>query len=85
MEIEAKVTRRRIEADESVYTVSVRNTSAVPAVHVWLEVLCGVQGEEVLPTFWSDNALNLLPGEHRELTARFRTKMLWRLGPASDG
>ena len=81
VEIEAKVTRRRIEADESFYTVSVRNTSAVPAVHVWLEVLCGVQGQEVLPTFWSDNALNLLPGEHRELTARFRTKMLGGLAP----
>ena len=81
VEIEAKVTRRRIEADESVYTVSVRNTSAVPVVHVWLEVLRGVQGEEVLPTFWSDNALNLLPGERRELTARFRTRVLGSLPP----
>ena len=81
VEIEAKVSRRKIEADESVYTISVRNTSAVPAVHVWLEVIRGVQGEEVLPTFWSDNALNLLPGERRELTARFRTNLLGSLPP----
>ena len=74
--IEAKVLKRNIEADESVYTISVCNTSTVPAVHVWLEVIRGVQGEEVLPAFWSDNALNLLPGECRSLTARFRTGLL---------
>jgi len=28
-------------------------------------------GEEVLPVFWSDNYLALLPGESRLLTAEF--------------
>lgn len=63
-------------AGENVYTVSVCNTSAVPAVHIWLEVIRGVQGDQVLPAFWSDNALNLMPGERRELTARFRSRLL---------
>ena len=74
--IESKVVGHKTEKDETVYAVSVCNTSAVPAVHVWLEAIRGVQGEEVLPTFWSDNALNLLPGERRELTARFRSSLL---------
>ena len=28
-------------------------------------------GQEVLPVFWSDNYLQLLPGESRTLTAAF--------------
>jgi len=74
--IEAKVSPHEFEGQEGVYTISLCNTSSVPAVHVWLEVIRGVQGEEVLPTFWSDNALNLMPGERRKLTARFRTGLL---------
>jgi exo-1,4-beta-D-glucosaminidase len=31
----------------------------------------GTGGEEVLPTFWSDNFFSLLPGEVKTLTARF--------------
>ena len=48
----------------------------MPAVHVWLEVIRGNQGDEVLPAFWSDNALTLLPGELREVIVRFRPNLL---------
>ena len=57
------------------------NASAVPAVQVWLEVIDGDQGDEVLPAFWSDNALNLMPNERRELTVRFRAKLLGKATP----
>ena len=77
----ARVTGERREAGEVVYDVSVTNASAVPAVDVWLEVLRGPQGMEVLPSFWSDNALTLLPGERRSLTVRFRPSLLGGASP----
>ena len=77
----ATVTGERREAGEVVYDVSVTNASAVPAVDVWLEVLRGPQGMEVLPSFWDDNALTLLPGERRSLTVRFRPSLLGGASP----
>ena len=74
--IDARVTQRSQQDDETIYKVSVRNASNVPAVQVWLEVIRGELGDEVLPAFWSDNALTLLPGQQRELTVRFRTNLL---------
>ena len=29
------------------------------------------KGEDVVPVFWGDNYVTLLPGEHRALTAKF--------------
>ena len=80
-QIDARVIERSEAAGETCYKVSVRNASAVPAVQVWLEVIGGDQGDEVLPAFWSDNALNLMPSEQRELTVRFRTKLLGKATP----
>jgi hypothetical protein len=74
--VTARVLKRFKEGDESVIRLTVRNTSGIPAVNVWLEVLKGPQGGEVLPSFWNENALLLLPGEERQLTARFRTRDL---------
>lgn len=74
--VDARVTQQSQQDDETIYKVLVRNASNVPAVQVWLEVIRGPLGDEVLPTFWSDNALTLLPGQQRELTARFRANLL---------
>ena len=74
-EIEAHVTERSEQAGEVRYRVSLHNASEVPAVEVWLEVIHGPQGDEVLPAFWSDNSINLLPGERREVDVRFRKKL----------
>ena len=75
-EVEARVTERSEEAGETCCKVFVRNTSSVPAVQVWLEVTRGPQGDEVLPAFWSDNALTLLGGEGQELSVRFRKDLV---------
>ncbi len=80
-QVEARVSERSEKAGETLYKVSVHNASSVPAVQTWLEVIGGDQGDEVLPTFWSDNALTLMPGERRELTARFRTALLAAAAP----
>jgi hypothetical protein len=69
------IERTRVEG-ESQYRIIVRNQGSVPAVHVWVEVIKGAQGDELLPSFWSDNALTMLPGEGRELTVRFRDAQL---------
>lgn len=74
--VTARVLKRIEEGDETVVQLTVQNTSGIPAVNVWLEVLKGPQGEEVLPGFWNENALLLLPREERHLTVRFRTKDL---------
>jgi beta-galactosidase/beta-glucuronidase len=75
-DIEARVTGRSEQDGEACYTVSVHNTSSVPATHVWLEVIRGPQGEEILPAYWSDNAMTLVPGERRIVTVRFRANLL---------
>ena len=49
----------------------VRNTGAALAFQVHLRVEDADIAQEVLPVFWSDNYLQLLPGESRTLTAAF--------------
>jgi exo-1,4-beta-D-glucosaminidase len=47
-----------------------------------LQVTRGPGGEEVLPVFWQDNYVSLLPGERRTITARYSLK---DLGGATPG
>lgn len=61
---------------ESSYRVVVENRGTVAAVNATMSVLAGDRGAEVLPCFWSDNAVTLLPGESREFTVSFRTGLL---------
>ncbi|NIM48524.1 MAG: glycosyl hydrolase family 2 [Gemmatimonadales bacterium] len=51
--------------------VRVRNTGSSLAFQVHVRVEDADAGQEVLPVFWSDNYLPLLPGESRTLTAEF--------------
>jgi exo-1,4-beta-D-glucosaminidase len=43
---------------------------------VRLKVSKGSGGDEILPVFWQDNYVSLLPGEKREITASYRTSGL---------
>ncbi len=79
--VAAHLVRQTSAGGETRYRVAVRNAGGVPAVDVWVGILKGAQGEEVLPSFWSDNAINLLPGEQRELTVRFRSSLLGGAAP----
>lgn len=74
--VTASVKKQEIKGDETVCSVYVENASSIPAVNVWVEVLRGTQGQEVLPSFWSENALTLLPHERRDVTVSFRTALL---------
>jgi exo-1,4-beta-D-glucosaminidase len=59
------------EYDDVVMKVTVRNTSDKLAFFNRLMITKGEGGEEILPTFWSDNFFSLLPGEVKTVTARF--------------
>jgi hypothetical protein len=52
--------------------VVVENTGSTLAYLVRLRVLKGKDGTEILPAFWDDNYLCLLPGEKREVTVHVR-------------
>ena len=51
----------------------VENPSSSLAFMVHLRVAKGSSGEDVVPIFWDDNYVSLMPGEKRELSARFES------------
>jgi len=51
--------------------VALENPSQALAFFVHLAVRKGAAGEEVLPVLWDDNYITLLPGEKREIAARY--------------
>lgn len=72
---------------ESVAHVTLENTGTGLAFLVRLRLLNGKDGAEVLPVFFDDNYLCLLPGEKREIGAHVRKKDLDSAKPvlAIDG
>jgi exo-1,4-beta-D-glucosaminidase len=50
---------------------SVRNPSGSIAFMVHLRVTKGKGGEDLTPIFWSDNYFSLLPGEQKEVVAKY--------------
>ena len=82
------------EGNESVVCVAVENPSSSLAFMVHLRVTKPGSDEDVVPIFWDDNYVSLLPGEKRELSAQFETGMNntgglvltvdgWNVAPAS--
>jgi exo-1,4-beta-D-glucosaminidase len=67
------------EANETVAHITVENTGSSLAFLVRLRLLKSKDGPEILPTFFEDNYLSLLPNEKREITVHVRKL---DLGPA---
>ena len=67
--------------------VTVENTGSGLAFLVRLRLLKGKDGAEILPVFWDDNYISLLPGEKREVTVHVRKHDLGEAKPvlAVDG
>jgi exo-1,4-beta-D-glucosaminidase len=67
--------------------VTVQNSGSGLAFLVRLRLLKGKDGPEVLPVFWDDNYISLLPGEKREVTVHVRKSDLGATKPvlAVDG
>jgi hypothetical protein len=63
-------TARRVPGgNEQVIEATLTNTSSVPALLVKLTIR-DAAGERVLPAYWSDNYVSLLPGETKLVTIR---------------
>ncbi len=60
------------DGDEQESRVTLTNTGANLAFFVRLRLLKGKDGQEILPVFWDDNYVSLIPGEKREVTVRLR-------------
>ena len=72
-------TKTETHGDEDTLRVTFVNPSPALAFAVHLRVLKGKGGAELIPTFWTDNFLELMPGETREVTATYSHK---DLGPS---
>jgi len=74
-------------AEETAARVTVENTGSGLAFLVRLRLLKGKDGAEVLPVFFDDNYISLLPGEKRDITVRVRKPDLGGAKPilAVDG
>ncbi len=68
--------RTERKGEEATTRVVVENPGRSLAFFVRLQVEQGAQGPEILPVFWEDNYITLLPGEKRELSARYRASAL---------
>jgi exo-1,4-beta-D-glucosaminidase len=64
------------EAGRGLTQVTVRNPGDALAFLVHLKITREKGGEEVTPILWEDNYFSLLPGEQREVTARYDVSAL---------
>jgi hypothetical protein len=59
-----------VEGEDRIVTVTLANQGSVPALNAKL-TLVGPDGQRILPAYYSDNYLALLPGETRTVTVRY--------------
>jgi exo-1,4-beta-D-glucosaminidase len=64
--------RNEKKGDDEVTHVTLENPTKAVAFFVRLKVDKGKAGDEILPVLWQNNYISLLPGEKREITARYR-------------
>ena len=57
--------------DERKATVEIKNSGSTPALMIKLVLKDAASGERILPAYYSENYVSLLPGEERTLTVEF--------------
>jgi exo-1,4-beta-D-glucosaminidase len=67
-------------AGEEIARVRVSNPGRNVAFFIQLQIKQGQTDQPVLPVIWQDNYFSLLPGESREVTARYRVRDLGKTG-----
>jgi hypothetical protein len=60
----------RREGEDWVAVATLENRSKTPALMLRLNLVGARSGEQILPVFYEDNWVSLLPGERKELTVR---------------
>ena len=68
--IKAAVTENSA-AGEHEASVTLSNTGSVPAVMIKLTLKDAATGDRILPAYYSDNYISLLPGEQSTITVKF--------------
>ena len=67
--VTSSTTRR--QGDQATTSITLRNPSKNLAFCIRLKLDRSAGGEEILPILWQDNYFSLLPGEAREITAKY--------------
>lgn len=77
--LKMKLARLKVEnfreeniGEEIKCSFTVTNISSIPAVNVSMSLLFSLQGDDILPSFWSDNEFNLMPGDKKNLSVSVR-------------
>jgi hypothetical protein len=60
----------RREGEDWIAVATLENRSGTPALMLRLNLVGARSGEQILPAFYEDNWISLLPGERKELTVR---------------
>jgi exo-1,4-beta-D-glucosaminidase len=68
--------RSERDGEDEVTQVTLENPGKAVAFFVRLKIDKGKSGEEILPVVWQDNYISLLPGEKREVAAKYRASGL---------
>jgi exo-1,4-beta-D-glucosaminidase len=63
----------KTQDQETLVTVELNNSSDKIAFGIELRMERGESGQSVVPIFWDDNYVSLLPNESRTISARFQT------------
>ena len=58
------------EGGDYVCTVDLQNNADVVAFFMELQLLDPITGQTILPVFWDDNYVSLIPGESKTIVAR---------------
>jgi len=72
------------KGEDEITHVTLENPSKNLAFFVRLKITKGKGGEEILPVLWQDNYVSLLPGEKREVIAKYRDAELGTATPAIE-
>jgi exo-1,4-beta-D-glucosaminidase len=58
------------------YSLKIQNISALPVINLMAEITNGAFGKEILPAFWEDNALTMMPHETRNIKVKVRKALI---------
>ncbi|MGB2677048.1 MAG: sugar-binding domain-containing protein [Candidatus Acidiferrum sp.] len=74
----------RSEAGKGTIRLKVKNPSTSVAFQVHARLTMGKGGDDLVPVFWDDNYISLLPGEERSISATFDSSDLNGKEPALE-
>ncbi len=69
-------TGKRLPNGNDLYSITLANTTVEPALQARLRTSARATGRDVLPTFYSDNYITLMPGDTRVISVEFSAKHL---------